>query len=1127
MASHQYSLRSRLDTQSPALRTTPTCSPVVAKAPAAFSRKTRPSDITLQLHRVIGTTTNNPNGLTCCESTNSYAYCAGAVAVLAKLEPGNAPSHRYFKARPTAPSLHPPTSHYENSPVTTPSKRRTTTFTPRKGQDEQNGGYFGRDWLDESTGQTWTARERIKTVSCVALSQDGRWLAVGESGYGPRVLLFSTADEAPCDVPTSIVSDHTHGVQCVAFSSDMKYLATLGNLNDGFLFVWSLNSRTGQLALHSVNKCTTSVCDMAWCGNSLITVGTRHIKIWQTKDTTKKSPSKKPRFFRASEAYSPSPGPAPGPAPLQGRNCLLGTMVDSTFTCVAVVDDQLAVVGTETGHLCLVDTSQDVLELRILKKMDFSISSITYVAETKRVLIGTSHGLQSEDFNLLLGSQVESPKASKRKPPRHSIRRSLGLVHQTVQGLTAVGTLQSHVITLDNNGTLKVQTSENDDQSNCPLTSAAHNSTVLGVQVLPASAGMGAFFTWSRNGEVKFWSSDGELLKQEVVDLEESGLDDDGCENEMNQVHFLPALGCFVAGDRFGVIRLIRYCPWQILQTIRSHSAEVTSIASHEAQALVATCSRDRMIQVFRVGGENLDLLQTLDEHVGAVNQVLFVQNGEKLLSCSSDRSLVIRDRVLRNEGGVQTPAYLTTKVVTLKGAPLSMAISTENKVLVSTMDRRVTKVDISTGALTDSFKVGDSENDETVCLNRIASRSSRECTDASQRLVIGYCSMDKSIRVYNGKNMMLLGRESGHTEGVSDIALLEHSGDEDNGRHCTAVSTGLDGTIMIWRILSHTSVHSPHYSQERTQGLGISSGASEDEWVKPSPASLPPLRKVLTKLDIAELTKESGLALPSSPQTLSPMRLKRKTSRLALTSTLDDVEEAPSRALESSVARNDSPKKDPRRSPSPPPLRVTSRLTKQPSRTDLSRDLESAQKAGAMGRSVSPPPMPISMPTTPKTRNKSNNGRLRRAPSVPTDLRSHHVASSRRQSMSQASEFGSLGMATEQAARMLKTYRKKLASSRDIVSLDDLEDEVRSLLTIIQERKDRTLPAMPQIHREGVGSSGRRAAAKAATESDVDRLTVLLERANMADTHTMFMKAAKGQDAPAKEDMVVDVNVD
>lgn len=912
----------------------------------------------------------------------------------------------------------------------------------------------------------------------------------------------------------------------MAFSSDMKFLATLGNLNDGFLFIWSFNSKTGQLALHSVNKCTTSVCDMAWCGNSLITVGTRHIKIWQTKDTTRKSPSKKPRFFRASEAYTPSPGPAPGPAPLQGRNCLLGSLVDSTFTCVAVVDDHLAVAGTDTGHLCLIDTSQDVLELRTLKKTEVSIASITYETETKRLLLGTSHGLHSEPFDLLLGSQLDSPgKASKRKAPRRSIRRSLGLVHQSAKGLTAIGTLQNHMITLDTSGTLKVQPPESDGQSSGPLTSAAHNSTVLGVQVLPASAGMGAFFTWSRNGELKFWSPDGELLNQEVVDLEEAGTDGDGCENELNQVQFLPVLGCFIAGDRFGLVRLIRYSPWKIVHTIRSHSAEVTSIASHDPEALVATCSRDRMIQVFRVGGESLDLLQTLDDHVGSVNQVLFAQDGEKLLSCSSDRSLVIRDRVVRHEGGLQTPAYLTTKVVTLKGSPLSMAVTTENMLLVSTMDRRVTRVDISTGAFTDSFKVGDSEHDETVCLNSIISWSNPRQADASQPLVIGYCTMDKSIRVYNGKNMTLLGRESGHTEGVSDIALLDHRGDEDHGRQCTIVSTGLDGTIMIWKISNSTSASSAHDSQERNQALGMSTGTSEDEGVKPSPASLPPLRKVLTKMDIAELTKENGLASPSSPRSLSPVRLKRKTSRLALSTTMEDVEEAPLGVTETSVESSKVEKKDPRRSPSPP-LRVKSRPKKQPSRTDLSKEFGSP-RAEKVERSVSPPPMPMSMPTTPKNRHQPNNGRLRRAPSVPTDLRSHQGTSHRRQSMSQASDFGSLSMATEQAARMLKTYRKKLVNSRELVSLDDLEDEVCSLLKIIQERSDRPLALMRQEPRGDVTSVGRRANAKAATESEVEKLAVLLERANMADTPTTLTKAAKGQDVLDKEDTVVGSDAD
>ncbi|KAK6384860.1 hypothetical protein LTS17_002423 [Exophiala oligosperma] len=1123
MAAHPYGLRSRLNSQTPSLRATPTGSPVVGKTPSGINRKPRSSDITLQLQRVIGTTTNSPNGLTCCASTSSYAYCAGAVAVLARLEPGTTPSHRYFKARPTAHSLHPPTSHYDSSPATTPSKRRTATFTPRKRQDDFAGGSFGREWLDESGSQTWTARERIKSASCVALSQDGRWLAVGESGYNPRVLLFSTAEDASTETPTSVVSDHTYGVRCIAFSADMKFLATLGNLNDGFLFVWSLNSKTGQLTLHSANKCTTNVCDMTWCGTSLITVGTRHIKIWQAKETPKQSPSKKPRFFRASDAYATSPGAPSGPAPLQGRNCLLGSMVDSTFTCVAAIDGCLAVVGTETGHLCLVDTSQTVLELRLLKKTDFSISSIAYLTDTKRLLLGTSHGLQSEDFELLMKSGVDSPsRMLRRKPPRlSSIRRSLGLVQQTAKSVTAVGTLPEHIITLDSDGSLQIQPCEPGDSNESQPTFAAHNSIVLGVQTLSDGCALGDFLTWSKNGDIKFWSSQGALIKHEIVDLDNSSADSNDSENELTR-----DFNSFVVGDRFGLLKLIKVSEWEEVQMIRAHSAEITSIASHDAGSLIATCSRDRMVQLYRIAGDGFELLQTMDDHVGSVNQVLFVQEGGKLLSCSADRSLVIRDRVLRDQDGVQTPVYLNTKVLTLKGSPLSMTISTDDLLLVSSMDRRVTQVEISAGTLNDSFKVGDAENEDTVFLNSMVCSASPESADSSHRLVIGYCSMDKSIRVYNEKNMALLGRESGHTEGVSDIALLRQTVQEANGtRQCTVVSTGLDGTIMIWRIFRAALSLSLDAQDPRTPGLGISTDESDGEMApKLTPASLPPLRKVLTKMDLAELT--NGAPSPTTPRSLSPVRLKRKTSRLALSTTMEDVEDTPTKSVNvPAPAKSPNPEHtDPRRSPSPP-ARTTSRPRKQRSRLDLAKDAATGEKAsGAIERSHSPPPVPLSMPGTPKSRQKPNNGRLRRPPSVP-ELRSQSFAASRRQSMSQASDFGSVGMATEQAARMLKTYRKKLTLAKDKVDLDDLEDEVTALLKIIRERKASDRPPLPQSKPDlsnvvAVGGPGRRAQAKAATEGDVEQLTVLLERSNMADVppSSMTLMKAKGQGISAEE---------
>ena len=92
-----------------------------------------------------------------------------------------------------------------------------------------------------------------------------------ETGYNPRVLIFSTAKDSPLDIPLSILTDHSFGVRSLAFSPNSQYLATLGDINDGFLFIWTVNLKNGAAKLHSTNKCTSFVRDICWIGNSLVT----------------------------------------------------------------------------------------------------------------------------------------------------------------------------------------------------------------------------------------------------------------------------------------------------------------------------------------------------------------------------------------------------------------------------------------------------------------------------------------------------------------------------------------------------------------------------------------------------------------------------------------------------------------------------------------------------------------------------------------------------------------------------------------------------------------------------------------------------------------------------------------
>lgn len=286
------SSRSKLSAPLSSLKTTPISSPALKSATKPTSKPSY--QCTLSLRTVIGTTTSNPHGFSCHESSRTFALCAGSAAILAELDEDLNITQRFFRARPTATGINSTPSYYNNNnstPPTTPDIRaRTLQLASRSSGNGSPYASSPSEWGDSNIPRTWSSKERIKAVTSVALSPNGRFLAVGEvcwlfrflqdfdsdftlvqAGYNPRVLIFSTAKDAPSDIPLSILVEHSFGVKSVAFSPNSQYLATLGDTNDGFLFIWAINLKSGAARLHSANKCTSFIRDMCWLGNSLIT----------------------------------------------------------------------------------------------------------------------------------------------------------------------------------------------------------------------------------------------------------------------------------------------------------------------------------------------------------------------------------------------------------------------------------------------------------------------------------------------------------------------------------------------------------------------------------------------------------------------------------------------------------------------------------------------------------------------------------------------------------------------------------------------------------------------------------------------------------------------------------------
>jgi len=645
-------------------------------------------------------------------------------------------------------------------------------------------------------------------------------------------------------------------------------------------------------------------------------------------------------------------------------------------------------------------------------------------------------------------SDADCAELGPRLPKRSALRQSLGLSQLSPTGTIAVSCLTKHTICIDTESNLVLSETDAEEQPEKQRPLSAHNEPVAGVQPLDAAAGLGAFFTWSKNGEVRFWSDDAQLLRVEQIELDEGSEIEDAASNELKVLRHSQR-GVFVSGDRFGVLKLTKCENWELLHTARAHSAEVNDICFDSPSDFVATCSRDRMVQVFRLQNTNLDLLQTTDDHIAAVNQLTFSHDGGALLSCSSDRTIVVREKVSRDYGRETLVAFLQTRIVTIKSSPLSMCLvpGKDGLLYVSALDRHITKIDFLTGTVLESFKVTEADSDDHAVLNSIQVATSLELGKLRD-ILVGCSSTDKSVRVYDLQKQHLVSKENAHTEGISDIALLVNSTEQESASKKAFVSTGLDSTIMLWSVVPNAQVALTP-AVELTQDQAMSNYDSDITPAKASPATLPPLRKVLTKLDIANFVKDTPLRSPSRRDP-SPARpgLKRKGSRLALaTSAIEEADENTSPALRRRASADDRAKLE-RRSPSPPAY-ATRRQRKPSARGEVTKDFFTRQSEW-----LSKSPESQDTPAG-KQETKANKARLRRPPSVPTDLRARAKAQERRMSTAGASsESSSINMASEQICRMLRTYKKKMDASGIDFDLNDVEAELESTLQIVRQKK-------------------------------------------------------------------------
>jgi len=1006
----------------PALRLTP------SHSQSPFSRNTTPrsptkinraEELGLRLSKVIGTTTTSANGFDYLPLGRTFAYTAGAAAVVATVHEDLTVTQRFFKARPTSSGAR--RDAFGPRPVSpTPSDARSRTFGHVKEHSVGGSplGASGRDWSDAPAGRSTSAKDRIKAATSVALSPNGKWLAVGESGYKPRVLIFALAEDAS-DVLVTVIAEHTFGVHALSFSPDSSYLASLGVVNDGFLYVWNIDNRTGSASLYASNKCTVLVNDMEWIGRSVVTAGLRFVKVWRVDENV---PCDAPRVDSSLSPLTPRHRAdnrssefgnsilAPKQKVLAGKNSLLGDLLDANLVKVLPLSETEALLCAETGEICLLEDIDRTQLLTTLEIADFNVSAARIDGDGNVCLSGKDGQTTSFSINALRNSPREHPKQNRRRTSYRS--RPLSVSDSTI---VAMCTLEQIAVEIDGRGNIRLTNeSRNDVGANGAIANQlpGHDGPIAGVHRFSyESRPDAACFTYSANGVVQFWGRSGEPVLRLCAPVETApGMYD--IANELKAAAPFANGTCLAVGDRYGTLTALDIETGNTLAQVRAHSAEIADLCAftRDGIELLATAGRDRMVQLLVWKRDQLDLLQTMDEHAGAVTGLLASSDGNTLLSCSADRTVVIRDAMLRDSSDPLTLAYVIRRTLTLKSAPTSFCFTREpGGLLVSSTDRAISSFNTITGQAGFSFRCGDSEGGDAAIMTKIIHVPSLN----GNPTVVGISSTDKSVRLYSEVGT-LLARDWGHTEGITDVALLPPSSEDDSGLHSATrvVSVAADSTIFLW---DTTSLGGSTKQPVDTNG-------SLDMLKQATPIG-PPLRKVLSYSELSRFRRDKsideGQSMPSgvpstTTQAPSPQRLRHKPSRTSVAQA-PRLEPAFRTSLTSSIRRRSLRQ----RSPSPPSPRNTVRkehLTRPALALPLrSKSSENVLGGGAIGNA--------SVPTPPR------------------------------------SGFGSVTSSTESLCRTLRAYRKRLAGATitsDSVApeaLRELEKELKITARVLSER--------------------------------------------------------------------------
>lgn len=727
----------------------------------------------ISIDQIFGASINDNSS--CSLQDNILAYTASGGVVVCTVAGTKIENQRFFCAN----SINRPNSKYElgaqqaleNDALGFPKLSNPIRIGPDNLHSEDQDCDPPKHTSSTNSLSSSKLKDKIRTITCVALAPNKKLLAVGESGFQPRILIYSLAADSN-EYPLACISEHTFGVNSLSFSGDSRYLVSLGVSTDATLNIWKLSKSKSQfnVFLFGSNKCTSIVNNVIWEHNFLFTFGLRHIKLWKPDD--RESTFKNLNIVK-------------------GKAVLLGNLLNENFTHGYVHKHGYFI--TDSGIFCKVDLGRDTLILVPLYKFDAN-STFHIDAKSDRLWYENGGKLCYKIFSEINDSSF-SPHVSKRNLLLGMI--SLGESVQTNRPKKGVLSIQPS----GENALIYISYSQIS-----VFDIASETSAKLIESVYSHACGIK-----SSNNKVIYWSEFGEIgeviadKKYKVKHIKSAKLlSGSSIDNKLTAVD-VTGDDDLILGDRLGFFQIQNRVGKTLYQG-KIHESSINDIGQLTVGnfQFIITVSRDRYVQVLYKKKSEIndkendqetaevetdtnpiewELLRTLELHKASINQVKTFNN--RIYVCSADRLISVHEIDVTSQ---KDPKINCVKVIGLKSTPIQMNIY-GNELLVSCNDKQIQIFDLGTFKPTRTFKFTNESGNSLLAEHFVV------IPDLD--IIVCSCS-DKSFRSFTYSSGLPLTTNWGHAGLVVGMELAR----KNNGR-CEILTISNDGCLFLWNLHS------------------------------------------------------------------------------------------------------------------------------------------------------------------------------------------------------------------------------------------------------------------------------------------------------------------------------------